>query len=68
MKFLCDTEDTVEMYEARGEKRQYTHDAGLDALSSGLSRVQQVEMVHGKRPFHLLVWPLPPTPLQNSIT
>ena len=24
-------------YEARGAQRQYTHDAGMDALSSGLS-------------------------------
>ena len=46
--FLCDKEDTVGAYEARAEQRQYTHDAGLEALSSGLNRVQHVEMVHGE--------------------
>ena len=48
MTFLCEKGDSVAAYEARGTQRQYTHDAGMDALSSGLSHVQHVEMVHGE--------------------
>lgn len=48
MLFLTDQEDPVGVYEAKAVDRKYTHEAGMDALSAGLGRVQQVEMVHGE--------------------
>ena len=48
VRFLCDPEDTIAVYESRGRGNECdVHDAGMAVLTQQLGRVEQVEMIHG---------------------
>ena len=47
VEFLLDTLDSITSYETRAKSTGYIHDVGMEALSSSMGRVQQVEMIHG---------------------
>lgn len=48
VEFLTDENDTISAYEERAHDMKYLEEAGMDAMSSSMGRVQQVEMIHGK--------------------
>ncbi|XP_003383846.1 PREDICTED: putative E3 ubiquitin-protein ligase UBR7 [Amphimedon queenslandica] len=47
VEFLLDTLDSITSYETRAKSTGYIHDVGMEALSSSMGRVQQVEMING---------------------
>ena len=72
VEFLVDVLDSIKSYEMRAKSVGYIHEAGMEALSSSMGRVQQVEMINGLWLVTLLImWfnclsssPFsPPTPL-----
>lgn len=47
VEFLVDVLDSIKSYEMRAKSVGYIHEAGMEALSSSMGRVQQVEMING---------------------
>ncbi len=48
IEFLTDPQDTMTSYEERACNVTYLHEAGMQAMTSTMGHVQQVEMIHGK--------------------
>ena len=48
VEFLPLPEDTVSSYEERARGMKLIHEAGMDAMSSAMGHVQQVEMIRGE--------------------